>query len=342
MDWLLPHFQKNGMLSISEYMSLCLYDPEHGYYTTRNPLGINSDFLTAPETSQIFGELIALNLWELWQRMGAPEIHLIEMGPGQGTMMQDMMRVFPEEFKDKCCLHLVEVSPILKEEQKKRIEHSKIKWYPDLDSALLDSSGVTFVVANELFDALPIRQWARVADEWVERKVELLQNNVMIFSPESETIKEDCPLAQDIIHKISNHLNAYEGMALIIDYGYVGGQQGDTLQAMRRHSYVDILKDPGVSDLTAHVNFKALSDAARNVYVYGPTTQGHFLDELGINIRADILKRNATPAEYAQIEKATFRLTDPSQMGELFKVLALTGQHTPSPLGFSKCLQTNS
>lgn len=332
IDWIKPYIK--GSITVKEYMALCLYHPEHGYYTTRNPLGKNSDFLTAPECSQMFGEMIAICLIELWQRMDDTIIHLIEMGPGQGTLMHDLLRVFPASLKNKVQVHFVEISPVLIEEQKKRVPNAR--WHDTIESALSHCKGSTYVVANELFDALPIEQTVLGQP----RKIRLSEDEQSLeFIPTSGPITETCTQALEIIQQISKHLSAYEGMALIIDYGYVGPAVGDTLQSIRDHSFHDVLKDPGLADVTAHVDFTALMNSSKGAVAHGPTTQGAYLSEIGIHLRSELLKKQASPAQMAQIDRAVHRLTDTSQMGELFKVLALTGPNTPQPIGFSQCLK---
>jgi NADH dehydrogenase [ubiquinone] 1 alpha subcomplex assembly factor 7 len=332
-----------GSMGVAKYMEYCLYHPEFGYYTTRNPLGRNSDFLTAPETSQMFGEMIALCFQELWLRMGEPRVHIIEVGPGQGTLMQDFLRIIPMKFRQGIDLHLMDVSPVLMAEQKKRIQHPHTQWHDSLESALAACKGPTFIIANELFDAMPIQQLVKTEAGWKDRLVALSEDKArLIFIPEGDTIKEVCPLAQIYMEQMSSHVCEYGGMGLIIDYGYVGPALGDTLQAIHQHQYHDVLNDPGMADITAHVDFRALIAKAGESVVHGPTTQGDFLSELGIHLRAEMLKKTASLEQGEQIDRALYRLTDSSMMGELFKVMAITGPQTPRPLGFSKCLKALS
>jgi len=340
-NWMISYINAKGSITVSEYMELCLYHPEFGYYTTRNPLGGESDFLTAPETSQMFGEMIGVCLQDLWHRMGEPAIHMVEIGPGQGTLMQDLLRIAPQGFRDVMKLHMVEVSPVLSGEQQKRINHPNACWYKTLDEALKECLGPTFIIANELFDALPIQQQVKTVDGWQERCVTVV-DGALVFTPEGTAIKENCPLAQAYMGLMSDHIAQYEGIALYIDYGYMGPAVGDTLQALRQHAFHDVLKDPGLADLTAHVDFGALMGFAKGVNVHGPTTQGRFLFELGILLRAEGLKKNASLEQSQQIDRALHRLLDASQMGELFKVMAITGNKTPIPVGFTSCLQAVS
>jgi NADH dehydrogenase [ubiquinone] 1 alpha subcomplex assembly factor 7 len=347
-SWLIPYIRERGSICIAEYVDHCLYHPEFGYYTNRNPLGTNSDFLTAPETSQMFGEMIGVCIVDLWQRMGSPEAHLLEMGPGQGTLMADLLRIAPEGFRDAIDVHMVDVSPVLREEQKQRVKHPRVQWYQDLEPALKACSGPTFIIANELFDAFCIEQHVQTEGGWQERRVTLgPDGKTFVFTPDhapDALIREYCPLAAIVMKQMAKHMVKYGGLTLAIDYGYMGPAFGDSLQGLRQHMFHDILKDPGSTDITAHVDFKVLLDAAvaAGAEVHGPTTQGCFLTELGILFRAEILKKNAMPSELTQIDHALHRLLDPTQMGELFKVMAVCGKDTPTPVGFSRCIQAVS
>lgn len=325
-------------------MKLCLYDPKYGYYTTRNPLGTQGDFLTAPETSQLFGEMIGVAFLDLWQRMSRPPIHMIEMGPGQGTLMQDLWRILPEAFREKITLHLVEVSPTLRQAQQSRLQGVPVQWHEELDSALQMSRGPTFFLANELLDAFPIQQQIQIEGIWHERQIVMdAATNSLRFEKEGEEglIRESCPQAINLIQALDAHVGKWQGMALIIDYGYIGPLTGDTFQALKQHSYVHVLDTPGECDLTAHVDFGALIQEIQLCQVNGPTTQSAFLQELGIRLRAEQLLLKATPAQTSHLHKALHRLLDASQMGNLFKAMAITGPQTPIPVGFSTCIQAN-
>lgn len=356
-SYLQKRLQHEGPLPLSQFMGLCLYHPEYGYYRNHNPLGQNGDFVTSPEISQMFGELIALCFMDVWQRMGAPtRIHAIELGPGRGTLMQDFLRTISPEFLKAIDLHLVDISPILKQEQRQRITHKQTTWHDDIETAFAAcAQAPLFVIANEFFDALPIRQFVKKEQDWVERgitykdgayqMVELLTQDTRLPQlPSGATVNDIAEICEDaryITQLLTQQIALQGGMALFIDYGYTQSAYGDTLQAMRSHQYHDFLVDPGTADLTAHVDFKALKTIAeeQGAHVSGPTTQGHFLTELGIDIRAAQLKRNADSATQIMIDKTLHRLTHPEAMGELFKVLGISAPQTPSPCGFRTCIQ---
>lgn len=339
---------ENQGVTVAEYMQACLLHPVHGYYMKGRPIGAQGDFITAPEISQMFGELIGVWFRDLWQQMGKPSSpHLIELGPGRGTMMQDFLRTFPGVFD----VHMVEISPSLQFEQRQRLHGHPAKWHTSVDQALdACKRGPVFIIANEFFDALPIRQFQKASRNWCERMVALdsetndfcfsltpvgLQDN---FPKGSEgDIIEISPLSHEIIQKITEKICRSNGAGLIIDYGYRKQIMTGTLQAVRGHAYHDVLKDPGLADLTAHVNFSALIKEAvqMGAKVHGPAFQGAFLTELGIEIRAKMLQRKLADSQGAEIKAALERLINPIKMGTLFKVLAITGPSAPDPCGFT-------
>lgn len=336
-----------GPMSVAEYMTWCLLHPQHGYYTTRDPLGAAGDFTTAPEISQMFGELLGLALAQSWVDQGRPErIILAELGPGRGTLMADAlraMRAVPELIA-AAELHLVEASPALRAEQAKRLGGFAPKWHDslaDLPEAPL------FLIANEFFDALPVRQFLRDGDGWRERVVGWHEGQLSFgltdIAPQAalehrlaDTAQGDmveiCAPAEAIVQEVGRRIAAHGGVALIVDYGG-WGSLGDTLQAVRAHEKTDPLITPGEADLTAHVDFRALAQAARPA-VHAPITgQGVFLERLGVTERARAL---ATRLEGPALEShvaAHRRLTHPGEMGSLFKVLALHAPDAPTPPG---------
>ncbi len=344
-DQLAREIAATGPIPVAQWMARALGDPRHGYYVTRDPLGAGGDFTTAPEISQMFGELIGLWAADLWQRAGAPRVRLVELGPGRGTLMADLWRATARVpgFHAAATLHLVETSPVLRAAQAARLPqahwHDALAQVPD-DAPLL-------VIANEFFDALPVRQLLRTAAGWRERLVahdgtrfvtgagalplDALVPAALADAPVG-AVWESCPAGAAIAAEIGARLVAHGGAALIIDYGYSGPATGDTLQAVRAHDYADPFADPGHADLTAHVDFTALRDAA-GVPAQGPVGQGDFLSALGIAMRAEALKARADTATRAQIDAATARLT--VTMSRLFKVLALTAPGWPSPAGFA-------
>lgn len=348
-QWLLPYIHSKGAITVAEYMELCLYHPEHGYYTTHNPIGAEGDFITAPEVSQMFGEMIGVCFMDLWIRMGKPgKVHLIEMGPGQGTLMADLLRILRPEMRSALDIHLVEISPALTQIQQQRLP-GEVSWHKNLDEVLnACDRGPVFMVANELFDAFPIEQRVKTPQGWQERQIRVAEDGESLeFIPTpdpDQIIREFCPQAREVTAKIAACLQKTQGVALFIDYGYLGPAQGDTLQALRHHQFHPILLAPGQADLTAHVDFSELEKAAKEAgaHVYGPTTQGAFLSEMGIGLRAEGLRKHAGPRDLAQIDRALHRLLDPSQMGNLFKVMAMTGPQTPQPSGFEQCIKAAS
>jgi NADH dehydrogenase [ubiquinone] 1 alpha subcomplex assembly factor 7 len=351
-----------GPITVAEFMAEALYHPVHGYYMTRDPFGSDGDFTTAPEISQMFGELVGVWCIERWQAMGRPEsIHLIELGPGRGTMMCDVLRAASAqpEFVSAVSIHLVEVSAVLRERQRAALAESVIpvdsmRWHSGLDTL---PSGPLLVFANEFLDALPIQQFERTAEGWCERLITMDETGFRFLMslplPSSETviphvidegsdigaIFETRPDAIKIARQISAHISQHSGAALFIDYGHEVSCVGDTLQAVRDHSKCDVLSEPGSADLTAHVDFDAFGHAACDlVDIHGPATQADFLRRLGIDLRAEILARNATKSVTNDISSAYHRLVDNDQMGSLFKVMALTNRGIEAPPGFMEAL----
>ncbi|MEN3377832.1 MAG: dehydrogenase [ubiquinone] 1 alpha subcomplex assembly factor 7 [Hyphomicrobiales bacterium] len=345
----------DGPMTISEYMRTCLGHPKYGYYVTRDPLGPLGDFTTAPEVSQMFGELLGAWAAAVWRQMGSPaRLNLVELGPGRGTLMADALRAAKAlpAFRAALAVHLVETSDVLAEKQRETLASSGLPviWHRDVREI---PESPTIFLANEFFDALPIHQAIRGEQGWHERVVALGQDNRLAFAvnPVSAMHFEkalpdavrDAPVgaiyewrssayALEIIH----HIKSHGGAALIIDYGYAETRLGETLQGVRRHGYADPLSDPGEVDLTAHVDFGALAQAGRasGMSVNGPLTQGEFLHRLGIAQRATRLKANATPQQATDIDSALARLTAPGQMGELFKVLAIADPKLGAMPGF--------
>jgi len=330
-----------GPMRLDRYMAQCLSHPAHGYYATRDPFGARGDFVTAPEISQMFGELIGLWCAEVWRMMGSPpRLALIELGPGRGAMMADMLRATRAApgFLDALEVTLVETSPTLRAVQKSTLAGAgtEIRWAESVDEAC----GVlpAMVVANEFFDALPIRQFVRTECGWRERLVGLAPDGVLAFglAPEAPrdldlpdapigAVREVCAEALDTAARLGAHVAAHGGAVLAIDYGY-GSGHGDTFQALAAHGFADPLAHPGEADLTAHVDFSALAAAARakRAAVMRLTPQTDFLDRLGLSMRAERLSATASPEQRAAIAAAASRLTDknPRGMGALFKALA--------------------
>ena len=335
--------EANGPLPVADYMALCLFDPDHGYYTTRDPFGASGDFITAPEVSQMFGELCAAWLVNGWQEMGRPsDAILVEIGPGRGTLATDLVRTIRQLAPSLAeRLHLIEVSDRLREAQKRTLADT------DADAThhrTIDSLPETpaLIVANELFDALPARQYVAMGGVWRERCV-VVRDDALAFgigagrlvepteAPDG-TVREIAPAREALVAGIAARLVRGDGLFLTFDYGHEGGE-GDTLQAVSEHGYVDPLVRPGEADLTTHVDFRALARAARSVgcHVVGPVSQGDFLIEMGLLQRAGALGAKRDERGREEIRRAVERLAAPERMGTLFKAMALSGRPRTLP-----------
>jgi SAM-dependent MidA family methyltransferase len=308
-----------GPITLEAYMDAC----NAYYYATRDPLGARGDFTTAPEISQMFGELVGACLADCWVRAGKPESAYVELGPGRGTLAADALRVMRAAGLDPP-VHFVETSPLLREAQAQAVPGAS--WHDDL-AGLPDEP--LLLVANEFLDALPVRQFV----EGVERKV-LTAAGGLAFDRDG-AIVEDSPARDEAVRKMSEHLARHGGAALIIDYGHERSAPGDTLQAVRGHKYAPVLDRPGEQDLTAHVDFESVAKVARSagVAVTPVVTQGVWLERLGIVARADALARRAHPDRAEEVDAARKRLCDPSGMGTLFKVIAIHSPDWPAPAG---------
>lgn len=355
MNGLLDHLKKrisgSGAISMAAYMEDCLSHPDYGYYLHHEPFGRDGDFITAPEVSQMFGELLGLWAVHQWHAMEKPaNFHLVELGPGRGTLMSDALRAAQglPEFMEGLDLHLVETSPRLRERQKQALGGFKPQWHEDISSL---PEGPLIVIANEFFDALPVHQFEYSEHGWLERHVTVEDGKLKSavwppsFSIEAATaglapkpgdIFETSPASQAIVTELAARCQAHSGCALFIDYGHSQSGFGDTVQAVKEHQFVDMFETPGEADLTAHVDFQALGKAAKKsgVNVYGPVTQGDFLKTLGIRERTHALRARATPQQLKLLLSGRDRLVNDDQMGTLFKVMAMTGGQLPEPSGF--------
>lgn len=335
-----------GPMPVHEYMALCLGHPQYGYYTTHDPFGAGGDFITAPEVSQMFGELIGLWLAATWTHMGSPErIRIIELGPGRGTLMNDALRavkVLPA-FRAAISLHLVEISPRLKAQQEATLAAQQVptSWHETLADV---PDGAALIIANEFFDALPVHQAVKNgSDGWHQRCVEVDAADELTFTHAPEPLPRFGNLLPSAIRdappgaifewrteseamELGRRLVRDGGAALVIDYGHSESTTGDSLQAVGRHAYADVLSGPGTVDITAHVDFAALICAveAMGARAFGPISQAQLLRRLGIETRAAKLKARASPQQAADIESALARLTGlgQGQMGGLFKAAA--------------------
>lgn len=336
-----------GPMRLDEFITTCLLHPTLGYYTTRAPFGAQGDFVTAPEISQMFGELMGLALAQKWLDDGAPApFTLAELGPGRGTLMADVLRACAQVpgFIRAAEVWLVEASAALQAEQARTVPHEALNWCSDLND-LPDQP--LYLIANEFFDALPIRQFIRSGDHWRERQVGL-EGNALRFGlgpalpqPSLATRLEDTAEGDLIevsttlsgtMHQITHRIQAHGGCALIIDYGD-WRTLGDTLQAVQGHARTDPLAAPGQADLTAHVDFEALAQAAAPCIHSRVTPQGVFLERLGITARAQTLAKGLSGGALENHIAAHRRLTHPDEMGNLFKVIALTAPGHAMPPG---------
>ena len=347
-----------GPLTVETYMTEVLTHPRHGYYVAQQPFGQSGDFITAPEVSQMFGELIGAWMADTWTRMGRPSgVHLVEIGPGRGVLMRDLLRAASTVpgFRDAATVHLVDVSAPLQLVQRRALAESgwNIRWHSSF--ADVPSRGPLLLIANELFDALPIRQFVRTLAGWCERLVDAGPDGALRFvltrgpSPASalipasvretaplESVAEVSPAAINLATAIGARVAAEGGGALIIDYGNAEFGARDTLQAVLRHRSHPVLDAPGTADICAHVDFAMVAQAAREAgaHVWGPRTQGEFLRTIGIAERATVLSRVATPEQRDEIAAALNRLVGPHAMGGLFKVVAFAHPDLDDIAGF--------
>ena len=343
---LIRQIRGGGPISMADYMTACLMHPEHGYYTTSDPFGAGGDFTTAPEISQMFGELMGLVLAQSWLDQGAPApFVLAELGPGRGTCMADMVRATRgvPGFHEGMRLHLVEGSPALRKMQAETLGRGDVTWH---DSVAEVPQMPLFLLANEFFDALPVRQFMRDGAGWRERVVgvsgDALQPGLggpmampqladRLEDTQDGDIVEICPAGEAVAQEVGTRIASHGGGAIVVDYGD-WRSLGDTLQAVRRHEPAEPLAEPGLADLTAHVDFEALARAVPCRFSR-LTPQGVFLERLGITARAQALAKTLTGAALDAHVAAHRRLTHPQEMGTLFKVLAFTPDGAALPPG---------
>jgi NADH dehydrogenase [ubiquinone] 1 alpha subcomplex assembly factor 7 len=339
--------KRAGPMPVWRYMELCLTHPDYGYYISRDPLGREGDFTTSPEISQMFGELIGLWAASVWRAIDQPfGLRLIEIGPGHGTMVADALRalrVLPPLYQS-LSVHLIEINPVLRAKQQATLAGIRnIHWHDSLDEV---PDGPAVILANEYFDVLPVHQAVKRDNGWHERVVELDADGDLVFGAAAEPISRFEVLLPHLVRmapvgaifewrsnteimKLATRLRDQGGAALIIDYGHIRSDVGDTFQAIAGHSYTDPLQNPGLADLTAHVDFQALGRAAEDVgaRVHGPVTQGEFLHRLGIGSRAATLMAKASPKVSEDISGALKRLTGEGRgaMGSMFKAIGISG-----------------
>ncbi|WP_262689941.1 class I SAM-dependent methyltransferase [Kordiimonas aestuarii] len=349
-DILLRRIAHDGPISIADYMAECLMHPQHGYYQSATVFGADGDFITAPEVSQMFGEMLGLWCADRWVTMGEPEsFYLIELGPGRGTLMADMLRATSSVpgFHDAAAVVFIEASAQLKSLQAEKVPTAR--WYGRLTDV---PEGPTILVANEFFDALPIHQFEKRDDKWAERAVTASGKKLMpslvpasaklslvpdhVRASKNGSVAEVCPAGLSIAGDIAMRFSLHPGAALIIDYGYAHSAPGDSFQALRAHEYVDPFAEPGLADLTAHVAFDQLAQAAseKGATASTITEQGAFLMAIGLGVRAQALAAREDDAGQARILSELKRLTAPDEMGSLFKALAIQPPGLSSPPGF--------
>ena len=355
-DIIAARIRGNGPMSVSEFMAECLLHPVHGYYTRREVFGAHGDFVTAPEVSQMFGEIVGAWLIHVWHQAGRPApFVLAEAGPGRGTLMADILRTarLDLEFLSGAEIVLVEASARLRGVQRQTLGAmaERVRWVGSLEE--VPALPLLFV-ANEFLDALPLRQFVLAQGQWCERVIGLDEAGHLAFGLGTtrlaagdvpERVKrtardgdmlEIAPAREAAASTIAAHVETHGGLALFIDFGHTLSACGDTLQAMRDHAYVDVLAEPGLADITSHVDFEAVARAAHRAgaQVLAPMTQGEFLVETGILERAGRLGMGKTPEEQDAIRAAVSRLCGKGagEMGDLFKVLAIAGSHLARPL----------
>jgi NADH dehydrogenase [ubiquinone] 1 alpha subcomplex assembly factor 7 len=342
----------SGSISIADYMALALTHPEHGYYCKRDPFGARGDFITAPEISQIFGEMIGIWCAQIWAQMGGGPISIVELGPGRGSLMDDFLRATKSaaNFHESITIHMVETSPTLAHAQYTvlRDKHPRIEWLDDITQL---PPSRTILIANEFFDALPIKQYVMTPEGMRERRVtwndtlgafEFVLGDAGLMLAKSgtsippNTVMEHSPATRSIMRQLASHIHTHGGAGLIIDYGYLGEAHHDTLQAMKAHLFHPVLADPGEADITAHVDFTSLMDIARDAgnRVAPLITQGEFLVRMGAQMRLEILLRHATTEQRDPLITGLQRLISPQAMGELFKVMGFVSDARLEPPAF--------
>ena len=353
-DILKQRILDNGAISLSDFIDIALYEPTYGYYMTRDPLGVSGDFITAPEVSQMFGEMIGAWIADIWNKMEQPKkIHLIECGPGRGTLMSDILRITRDikGLHDALHINLIECSPVLKKKQKNILSLNKVQWIENIDD--IKSDAPVIIIGNEFLDALPVQQYKRINGS--NKKSMIVYKNIFEFDwvdtqfavPDSvpdNQIYEYNDAQITFIHACLDLISSNSGCCLFIDYGYFEKNYGETLQVLKEHQTVDLFDHIGHSDITSHVNF---GEIYRHVIEaggdwHGYICQGEFLKNLGIEFRAHYLKNETLKS--MDFQKAQRKVKDLNQdlerlishnaMGELFKVICFSKGININPEGF--------
>jgi len=345
--------KKNCLLSLDKFIDESLYNKKFGYYMRGNPFGEKGDFITAPNISVLFSEMIAIWIVSFWESLNFPkQFNLIELGAGNGEMMAIMISTFNKfpQFKNSCNIRILEKSKYLRKIQKKKLRDCKVKWLDDLKD--LDNLPCIFI-ANEFFDALPIKQFIKKKSVWHERYVKFnsslkseyldipfdikkLEKEIKFKISLKQNFIEYSPLASEYLKDISNKVNHNNGGILIIDYGYLDKEMKNTIQAVSKHKYTDILSSFRNSDITYNLSFNLISQVIRKLgsFFQATTTQKKFLTKLGILKRAEILSKNMPFNKKADLYFRIKRLIDEKQMGNLFKVTFIRNKKNKFKLGF--------
>jgi len=340
-------------ISFDKFFYRALYNKKSGYYMNQNPFGKKGDYITSPNISILFSEMIAIWCISFWENLGCPKkINIVELGAGNGEMMNQMIRVFEKfkKFEKSCNFFILEKSIFLKKIQKKKLITHKITWLNSISSL---KKGPNIFLANEFFDALPIKQFIKKNKKWFEKvvrknnmnkfeitdikkNIENIERKIGINLSKNQKVIEFSPLMFKILHIISKKINTLNGGLLIIDYGYLEKKMKDSLQSIYKHKYNDILNNIGKSDITYNLNFLLIKKFVKkfNLKVEGLTTQRNFLTKLGIINRAEILTANLNFLKKANIYHRLKRLIDKNSMGELFKVMFITKKNINFKIGF--------
>ena len=341
------------LVALDKFINQALYDPKNGFYMKGNPFGNKGDFITAPNISILFSEMLSVCTISFWQKLKCPKkINIIDLGSGNGQMIYDMINSFKSfpKFYKSCQFIIFEKSPYLKKIQKKKLQKFKVKWISNLNEV---QNGYNIFIANEFFDALPIKQFFKINNKWIERFIKLDKKNNKSFVnvdcdikkiekkigfklSNNQKIIEYSPLTLKYLKSISNKIYSKKGALLIIDYGYLESRMKDTLMAIRKHKISEVLEEFGNSDITYKLNFELLKKITNilKLKCQGVTTQRNFLTNLGIQERAEILSRNLPFSKKADIYYRLKRLIDKNQMGDLFKVMLITDKKINFKTGF--------
>ena len=342
-----------NFIALDKFIDQALYNPKNGFYMKKNPFGYKGDFITSPNISILFSEMLSVWTIAFWQNLKSPKkINLIELGSGNGQLVYDMINTFKNfpKFYNSCKFYIFEKSPYLRKIQKKKLKKFKVKWINNLNEI---GSGNNIFIANEFFDALPVKQFLKINNKWIEKFVKLDKKNNKSFINVHTDIKkvekkigfklsnnqkiiEYSPMTFKYLKNISNKINNKKGALLIIDYGYLEDSMKDTLMAIRKHKISQVLEEFGSSDITYKLNFEFLKKITNvlKLKCQGITTQKNFLINLGIKERAEILSRNLPFSKKADIYYRLKRLIDKNQMGDLFKVMLVTDKKINFKIGF--------